>query len=599
MRTLLLLFAASALTVCAAAQEYPLVVDEFFAEIELRENATMRVTETIRVTFNARRRGIFRVIPVDLPGKYDVVARRVMIDVVSVTEPNGAPYTTKITRDGPNLRIRIGEEDVWFPPGTEKTYVITYEAIGMINWFDEGAADWEPRAQLYWNVTGPDWEMPIMRSGFRVTFPDVPEDESVRLRVFAGPYGSPIQNTIDGRATGFYGRDTDTLLDLSSSSASGVRETPLMPGSNLTFVLDVPAHMIHRLSLAQRARLFLLPNIGFTIPIWVLLVMLFFWARHGRDPYGGPMVVQYEPPDGISGPEAGALIDERVDKRDIAAGIISLAVKGHLKMYTTEEKGLIFKRRSTELKLTYQDSEETLTSFETELRSLLKGVDGRITEKDMREKVAPHLDTLHRKLYRSLVDHGYYLRSPRKVRTAWIVGGLIALVPLGIIFIVLNPLGSPVPSVVGGAVGALLVILFGYLMPRRTKQGAVAHQNVRGFEEFIRRARGEELKWMIEKHPDMALYEAYLPHAVAFGLTQDWTEAFEDVLTEPPSWYRGPAGAPFHGHSFALDLWTMTESFAAAAGTPPRSSGASGGGSGFGGGGFSGGGFGGGGGGGW
>lgn len=104
---------------------------------------------------------------------------------------------------------------------------------------------------------------------------------------------------------------------------------------------------------------------------------------------------------------------------------------------------------------------------------------------------------------------------------------------------------------------------------------------------------------MEKKHPDMMLFEAYLPHAIAFGLGDVWAQAFAGVLTEPPNWYVGPHGYPFTYGSFMHDLNRTTSDISSAA-TPPRSSGASGGHSGFGGGGgFSGGGFGGGGSGSW
>lgn len=68
----------------------------------------------------------------------------------------------------------------------------------------------------------------------------------------------------------------------------------------------------------------------------------------GEDPDGGPMVVQFDPPEGLSGAATGALMDERVDTRDISAGIFSLAVKGYLGIEPKEE-GLFFKRRTAEL----------------------------------------------------------------------------------------------------------------------------------------------------------------------------------------------------------------------------------------------------------
>jgi uncharacterized membrane protein len=196
-------------------------------------------------------------------------------------------------------------------------------------------------------------------------------------------------------------------------------------------------------------------------------------------------------------------------------------------------------------------------------------------------------------------DRGYYLNNPNSVRAGWLVGGLLGVGALGLVTAWINPIGAVLPSVVGGVLGAGVVIVFSMLMPKRTAIGARAQREVAGFEEFIKRARGNEFDWMSKKQPTMSLFEEYLPHAIAFGLAAEWAGAFEGILHELPSWYDAPYGGRFSPIWFANDIVSVGNSITTAATTPPRSSGSSGGNSGFGGGGFSGGGFGGGGGGSW
>ena len=125
----------------------------------------------------------------------------------------------------------------------------------------------------------------------------------------------------------------------------------------------------------------------------------------------------------------------------------------------------------------------------------------------------------------------------------------------------------------GGIIALVPVIIFARIMPRMTPKGAKVQKDLLGFQEFIRRARGQELEWMNKKHPDQLLFESYLPHAVAFGLTAQWAEAFKDVLTEPPNWYHTPAGVPFTYLGFGSDLDYMTERVGSAASSPPQRSG--------------------------
>lgn len=594
MRTFLVL-CILALASLAGAQTF--VIQRFDADLDLRRDGSMTVTEKIQVEFRQSSRGIFRFIPV----AYDTgkgVARRIVLSGISVQDEAGRALTTKVTREGRNVRVRIGDEDVWLPPGTRVTYVIRYSVAGMLNWF-EGGSDWgRPSVELYWNVTGNEWEAPIERSSCRVRFPESGDGSGTRARIFAGAYGSRASKNLDKPADEVADAQLGTVASLAGGRLYVECDRELPPGSGLTIVLGMPAEAIPQPPFLTAAWLFLVPNMGFLIPVVVLVGMIFFWVLFGRDPKGGPRVTQFEPPEGLTGPEVGAMIDERVDRRDIAAGFISLAVKGYLRIHP-KETGFLFKKRTAELEVLDKPADASLTSFERNLLTHLGSVPGRIDETDLRTKVAPHVSSLTSTLYQQLVARGYYLGSPQNVRAAWAIGGVVVCIGLAFLSMWVSPVASPLAAWVGAGIGSLLVILFSRGMPKRTLHGAKVRSLSEGFEEFIKRARSGEFQHMTERQPDMALFEEYLPHAVAFGLTAVWVQAFEGILVGLPTWYAAPHGTPFNSHLFSSDLDSINDNVAAAASTPPRSSGASGGSSGFGGGGFSGGGFGGGGGGSW
>ncbi|MBX7131719.1 MAG: DUF2207 domain-containing protein [Fimbriimonadaceae bacterium] len=575
----------------------PYVIDRFDVRLDLARDGELKVQETITVTFNTARRGIFRFIPVNYEAGRGL-ARNIYLDQISVTDASGTSQTTKITKEGPNIKIRIGDEKVWLQPGTSKIYVIRYRVLGAINWFAAGG-DWgQERAELYWNVTGNEWDTAIRQASCDVRFPATEPDADVRARAFVGTYGSSLNQTIFGLNKQATDDATSTSMRLDDGDLTVARTAPLPAGEGLTVVLAVPANTIEKPTFFQSAVMFLIPNIGFGIPILVLFAMTILWFKYGRDPHGGPMVVQFEPPDGLSGSAVGVMADERVDQRDIAAGFISLAVKGYLRIYPTEV-GMIIKRRVAELELTDKPAGPDLTIFEQKLYNLLKKVNGRIDESDLRTYVAPSLSDLQTSLYQELMHKGYYRANPRDVRGWWGCGGVSVCILLAVLSAILTPVSSPLAAWTGGIAGAVLVLLFARGMPRRTPMGSQVRARVLGFEEFIRRARGKELEWQDKRQPDMSLFEEYLPHAVAFGLTTQWAQAFDGILHEMPGWYVSPYGSGYNWMYFSHDLTSINSSIASAAATPPRSSGSSGGGSGFGGGGFSGGGFGGGGGGSW
>lgn len=575
----------------------PYVIERFNFDGVLSADGTMQVKETIQVLFNESRHGIFRTIPIH----YDTgkgVTRDIYLTKIQVTDEHAASQTTKITTEGRYLKIRIGDADTLLQAGTRKTYVIQYVADGMMNWFDT-VDDWVPYAELYWGITGEEWDTEMDRIDFRVEFPKAPGGKGLRARLFYGPYGSRLSHSLLAPANNSYDAATGTVMSLTDHEVRGSRNLVMPAYNGLTLVLNMPSALIAKPSLGKQIYRIVLANSGFLIPILVLGVMLFLWFRHGRDPDGGPMVVQFDPPDGVGGPALGAMLDETVDQRDLAAGIVSLAVKGYLKILPKEE-GLFFKKRTADLELTKDKAGPDFTPFEAKLFGKLKHCSTPIDESELRTHVAPYVGDLRSSIYQELVDKGYYRVSPEKARNTWGCLGVAVVAGMALASFWISPFGNVLPSIVGGVAGVILMILFARGMPRRTIEGARALAKAKGFEEFVRRARKDELDWMSKKHPDAALFEAYLPHAVAMGLTQEWAQAFEGIVKEMPDWYGGPRGAGFRPSYFASDLGAITQSVGAAASVPPRSSGGSGGSSGFSsGGGFSGGGFGGGGGGSW
>jgi uncharacterized membrane protein len=142
-----------------------------------------------------------------------------------------------------------------------------------------------------------------------------------------------------------------------------------------------------------------------------------------------------------------------------------------------------------------------------------------------------------------------------------------------------------------GIAGAAIVCVFGWFMPARTILGARTFEKVLGFEDFLSRVESDRIE-RIEKTP--ALFEKYLPYAMALRVEKKWVQAFAGIAMQAPTWYQGPYGAGFQLFLFVNDLSLMSAQAGSAMASSPRSSS---GGSGFGGG-SSGGGFGGGGGGG-
>jgi uncharacterized membrane protein YgcG len=583
-----------------SAQGALVTIENLTAEITLQPDSTLLVTETLQVYFSERGHGIWRTIPVVLPTPWG--ARKIHVNLQGVTDQEGNPYETLITREGANLRVRVGSEDVWIPAGERRTYVIRYSVRGAINWFEKGTTSWEPYCELYWNVVGDEWEAPILRASAIVYFPILEKNQRARARVYAGPYGS--RSYVQANQPGDQSGDPTLGLwiKLDSDKLSIVRDSPLGLADNLTFVLNLPYDHIQHPPWTETVGLFVMSNFGYTVPLWVLLLMGVAWHLYGRDPKPGPIVVRYEPPDDLTGPEAGTLIDETVHPRDIAAGILSLATKGYVHLHVREEKGLFLKTQVIQLEIRPESNQAPLTEFEALILGYLLNADKEgnfVSQTEAQKALGSQILSLHSALYQSLVQRGYYPRSPESVRAGWIVAGMGSAIALGILTNWLSPLpGNYLPSIIGSLLSTPIILIFGKQMPRRTRKGNQAYAHVLGFAEFIRRAEAPELEYLFKKYPKEAVFEKFIPHACAFGYLKQWVQKFAPLIEHSPSWLHGPSPSQVSLASLWVDFGGIERGLTEMA-TPPRSSGASGGHSGFGGGGFSGGGFGGGGGGGW
>ena len=111
---------------------------------------------------------------------------------------------------------------------------------------------------------------------------------------------------------------------------------------------------------------------------------------------------------------------------------------------------------------------------------------------------------------------------------------------------------TPMPFVVAGLFAALIVLVFGLIMPARTIRGARTLEKVLGFLEFLRRVEGDRFSG----RQDAGDVREFLPFAMAFGVEKKWAKAFQNML-QPPRWYSGtnPAAST---PTFSSRLATMT-----------------------------------------
>lgn len=581
MRAIALAAAIALLVGSSASATY--YIQSFDVALELAPTGTLKVAETLTIVYVTAHHGIERWIPVSYPTP---VGTSVTIDVrTGPVTMDGGSVPVETRGGGRNRVLRIGDPDVTITG--PHVYRIEYTASRALLFHDN-------YLQLYWNVTGNDWDVPIRQATATLSLPSDVSPDLVSATSYAGAWGTNA-------------RGTPVTVDSAGRFvfASGA----LNPGSGLTIDVSIPrsALPIQPPTFAQNLGRFLWDNKLALLPIATLVLMLVVWSRLGRDPRRGTIAPAFEPPTGVGPGAAGVLVDDRIDLRDISAMVIGLAVSGHLSIRENSPSTdtLADKARTwlggASTQYTFvrgRSSPETLSPAE---RALFDAIfpDGDAKEtplSSLENRFYKHLPTLRIRLYDELIKKRYYTQSPERVRQSY-AGWGTALIAAGV------GLAFVFESIyLGVCVGlsGLVVLAFSPIMPRKTQGGVDALAEVLGLAEYIQRAEKDRIEFSDAPEKSPQHFERLLPYAVALGLTAIWVGKFEGLLREPPRWYVG--GPTFNGHLFAMSLGRlssgMQSTFVSAPRTAPSGRSAWGGRSSFGGG-FSGGGFGGGGGRGW
>ena len=543
-------------------------VARFHSNIHVDADGSARVTEEITYSFRGQFQGVYRSIPVEYPGP-NGTNFSLFIKVDSVTDENHAALKYEKHTTNGYLKLKI------FVPGaadTNKTVNIEYTVLDGTKFFDD-------HDEFYWNVTGNDTEVPIESASAAVYFP--PETSGqMRAQAFGGVYGSNRQEpcSVEG-----------PVVTCETSSA-----LPMHGG--LTVDVYIPQGILHHPGALTRATWFLRSNPVLMLPLWAFAVMFTLWWLKGRDPDPGMSVAPlYAPPDKMGPAEAGTLVMDRVEPRDITSVLVDLAVRGYIKIVEVDHKGLLLSHKDYELHLLKDSSQwKDLTDYERTMLQQVFGGGSMTHISELRNRFYTAVPMLKTQIMGALKQKGMYTLDPDSAAGLWVLGTILVVAP----FAVLQWLGvadffSGITSaVIAIALAVAIIFFFGRELTAKSLLGAKTRIQVLGFEEFMNRVDADRLKRM-----PADTFEKFLPYAMALGVEHRWAKAFDGIVQNPPSWYQsgsgwGPGNA-FNSYLFINSLGTMTQTASSAFVAAPRSNSGSSGWSG--GGGFSGGGFGGGG----
>jgi uncharacterized membrane protein len=450
----------------------------------------------------------------------------------------------------------------------DRTIVIRYRVRNAIRFFTSGSAG--SFDELYWNVTGNGWTMPIDSVHARVVLPE--DVRPTRVAAYAGAAGST---------------SSDALIERDVNEVGFSSTRALYPYEGLTIGVGwPPGHISSRPSQAYQRLIDILRWLPILIPFLVFILAYRHWASHGRDPQEGSSVVHYEPVAGATPAELGTLVDNTADMPDITATLVDLAVRGYVHITELTEEHLFGLSKSTDYRIDIIRKRADWKDLKPHEASYLDAL-GQAAPRDaytvkiseLRNRFYKFLPEIRNAVYDELVEVGYYRERPDRTRAKWF--GLTVLVAFALGSMTMVSLArawitfDPAALIFATVVSIVVMLIFTQIMPARTVEGARARDAALGFKEFLSRVEEDRYKRMITS-PEM--FEKYLPYAMAFGVEEKWANAFKDIYREPPQWYTGGSG-PFNVSSFSSSIGNMSSAAASSMASSPGSSGSGGGGS--------------------
>ena len=549
----------------ASAQDRTIRIRDFDALLAVRPDGSLDVTETLTVGFTGTWNGIVR----DLSLQHNTAqGRRTKLDVT-------IGYITDTT--GRRLRVEEEKKDngwtralrIWIPGASDanQTIIIRYRVANAIRFYF--ARDSEPAFdELYWNVTGNSWTMPIDQVHARVVLPE--GVTPTRTAVYTGATGSIA---------------SDATIQKNGNVVDFTLRRGLSPYEGMTIGVGwPPGHIAGRPSETQVRLAAVLQWTPLLIPLLVFFLAFKSWQKRGRDPKEGSLVVQYEPLEGASPAELGTLVDHKADMPDITATLVDLAVRGFIRIEETTESHLFGLSKSTDyiIHIVRKRGEwTTLKPHEQRYLEALATAAPRdaytVKVSELKDRFYKSLPSIRDAIYDTLVSKGFYLQRPDKVKGKWVALAAVTLFVvggLGALSIKMMWM-SPFALFFAAALSFLILVVFATIMPARTVEGARAREATLGFKEFLERVDSDRYKKMITS-PEM--FERFLPYAMAFGVEEKWAKAFENIYREPPTWYYGGTGH-FSATSFSHSISSMSSAAASSMSSSPSSSGSGGGGS--------------------
>ena len=485
----------------------PEVVEKFEISLSLQTNSDIRIKERIHYYFSTPKHGIYRNIPINKRSEGNRLKTPTSIKINSILYyPSDNPasignsYSKEVSLND-EVVLKIGDADRTITG--LYIYEIDYTVKNGINYFED-------HDELYWNIIGTGWTVPINSVEAKINVPGVIQDTVC----YTGVYGSTGTNC---QIT----KESDTSLLLTNTTPLRENEAITiavsMPKGSIVDVLEKENENIKRNNILYSSSLLLIP-----------LFYLFGSKLKSRKKIVAP---SFTPPKDINPLVASYLLSKgRLRSKYITAEIIYLAIQRFIDIEQKERKEYILRKTILEPIIPHPSSEK--------LFDLLFGSLDEISTKSKTSNLYGYGPTIWEQTRLDAVNNGFVDEKKTKKGLLLAFLGILSLggAPVALALMLVN--GS-IFAALSLFVTGISIFIISVFWDFRSEKGNDAYYELLGLKMYINTAEKHRIEFHNDPEKFRGVFESLLPYAIIFGLEKKWMNEFKDLYTTPPDWYTG------------------------------------------------------------
>jgi hypothetical protein len=417
---------------------------------------------------------------------------------VAIYNENGIPLNddeTDIQHNADKVRIKITPKE----KKKKDAWIIEYIVHGGIKFQDD-------YNELQWDVFPSDKQAFVDKVTVFINLPqEIPNEkitQALLIKSFGMEIESPDYSVISGGVLKYWAEDINSR-------------------DNITVTAVFPKGILKE----DRWRAFG-PYLWFILPIFILIAMFSKWWLTTQNPESKRRVIPHSnPPEDLSPSALSALINNKLDIKEIIATIIDLANQGYIKVVEKEEENILTSYKHSLYKtMDYEDMPELKDHERLLMNHIFAGNDV-VSLQDLKNMISRNINRINRAVWNELIKLKYINGSPRNTKKRYII--------IGILFIIVGLITFLSSSNAGLAISlsGVIIVIFGRKISPITNKGFEAQRFALGFKKHLL------IKNKAKIIDDIEMFLEYLPYAIIFGIEKDLAMSFTHDKKSMPEWY--------------------------------------------------------------